>query len=76
MKTTFKALMLPLLLTACFEGEVSKDKYNAGWAKAVSEGCSCNSNFSEFDNSKEAQSGFGWADGYVNSCLKLRSESC
>jgi len=70
-------VFFPLVLVACSESEVSKDKYNSGYAKSQSEGCGCNPNFMQFDNSKEAQAGYGWADGYVDGCISIRREkSC
>ncbi len=61
-----------LPLAACLESEVSEEKYDSGWAEAESQLCRCNPNYWSMDNSKEAQAGLGWADGYVDGCLEVR----
>ena len=67
-------LIISLVSGTCSESGVSRDKYNSGWARAQLDGCGCNPNFSQFDNSKEAQAGLGWADGYVDGCVSVRHE--
>ncbi|MCI0734534.1 MAG: hypothetical protein L0Y38_12075 [Methylococcaceae bacterium] len=79
MKPDALVFVAALVLTSCSEPEESKIEYNKieynkGRQRAEVEGCHCNTALSKTVEAETNPQGKGWADGYVEACIRFRQE--
>ncbi|MGH8548620.1 MAG: hypothetical protein ACRERU_08485 [Methylococcales bacterium] len=77
MKIDALVVLVAIGLTSCSEPEVSNVEYNRGWQRAEVEGCHCNPALPASDAAEIDRQSKGWAEGYVEACIRFRQErSC
>lgn len=74
MKIDALVFLVAIGLTSCSEPEVSNLEYDKGRQRAEVEGCHCNTALPASDDVEIARQGKGWAEGYVEACIRFRQE--
>jgi hypothetical protein len=74
MKINALVLLVAIGLPSCSKPEVSNVEYYKGRKRAEIEGCHCNFALPASDKAEIARRGKGWADGYIEACVRFRQE--